>query len=103
MPRVGWSARLDDPPRVVVVAHVAAPGERLVGDPDAALGGALGQRAQLRGGERVVVDRVPARRSSRRASVSAPSALHHVELALGAAQVARAARPGTASKSRNGW
>ena len=51
-------AGLDDPPGVVVVAHVAAPGERLVGDPDAVRGGALGELAQLRRGERVVVDRV---------------------------------------------
>ena len=35
--------------------------------------GALGQLAQLRGRERVVVDRVAARRWSRRAAVSAPS------------------------------
>ena len=48
---------LHDPPRVVVVVDVAAPGERLVGDPDAVLGGPLGERAQLRGGEGVVVDR----------------------------------------------
>ena len=51
-------ARLDDPPRVVVVAHVAAPRQRLVGDPEPARGGALGQLPQLRGGERVVVDRL---------------------------------------------
>jgi hypothetical protein len=47
-----------DPPRVVVVVHVAAPGERLVRDPQPAIGGALGQRAQLLGGQVVVVDRL---------------------------------------------
>ena len=58
----------DDPPGVVVLVDVAAPGERLVGDPQPAVGGAGGERAQLLGGERVVVDRLRARRSSRRAS-----------------------------------
>ena len=57
MPRDGWSARLDDPPGVVVVAHVATPGQRLVRDPDAVLGGVLGKRAELGGGKAVVVDR----------------------------------------------
>jgi hypothetical protein len=49
---------LHDPPRVVVLVDVPAPGERLVGDLQAVPGGPLGQRAQLRGGEGVVVDRV---------------------------------------------
>ena len=49
---------LDDPPGVPVVVHVAAPGQRLVGDPQAVRGGPLGQLAQLGGGERVVVHRV---------------------------------------------
>jgi hypothetical protein len=42
---------------MVVVTDMPAPGERLVGDPDAVLGGKLGQRAQLGRRERVVVDR----------------------------------------------
>ena len=106
MPSAGWSAARDDPPRVVVLADVAAPGERLVGDPQPALGGALGERAQLLGGERVVVDRVGrdvrADQHRRRAEL-----LHHVELRLGAAQVARetsAAPPrsrGTAGRGRS--
>ena len=55
---VGMVAGLDDPPGVVVVAHVAPPRERLVRDPDAVRGGALGELAQLRRRQRVVVDRV---------------------------------------------
>ena len=94
--------RRDDPPGVVVLVDVAAPGERLVGDPQPALGGALGERVQLLGGERVVVDRVGrdvrADQHRRRAEL-----LHHVELRLRAAQVARELSAGTASKSRNGW
>ena len=57
-PSAGWSAARDDPPRVVVVVDVAAPRERLVGDPHPARGRELGEPVQLRGGERVVVDRV---------------------------------------------
>ena len=67
VPSGGMVGQLDDPPRVVERVDVAPPRERLVGDPNAVLGGALGQRAQLLGGERVVVDRGGARRSSRRA------------------------------------
>ena len=48
--------RGDDPPRVVVLAHVAAPGERLVRDAQATRGGALGQRVQLLGREVVIGD-----------------------------------------------
>ena len=67
VPRLGWSAASDDPPRVVVVAHVAAPRERLVGDPDAALGGrARPARAAARRRARRRRSRA-ARRSSRRA------------------------------------
>ena len=93
---------LDDPPRVVVLADVAAPGQRLVGDLQAALVGARRERVELLGGERVVVDRV---RRDVRADQDRVDAelLHDVELGLGAAQVALELRCGTASKSRNGW
>ena len=83
----GVVARLGDPPRVVVLGDVAAPGERLVGDAQPALGGAPGERVQLLGGERVVVDRlgrdVRADQHRRRAEL-----LHDVELRLGAVEVA---------------
>ncbi len=84
----GVIGRLDDPPRVLVVVHVAAPGERLVGDPQAA------RRRRAR----------PARAAGRpRASSSSIASgadaradehrvgaerLHDVELRLRAAQVA---------------
>ena len=86
VPRLGWSPRLRDPPRVVVVAHVAPPGERLVGDPDPVRGGALGQLAQLRGGERVVVDRVRRDVGADQHRVGA-ELLHDRELRLRAPQV----------------
>ena len=92
--------RLDDPPRVVVLVDVAAPGERLVGDPQAALGGALGERAQLLGGEVVVVDRRRGETLEQTSIVVAPSALHDVELRLGAAQVAREPVVGRRPRSR---
>ena len=81
-------AGLRDPPRVVVVAHVAPPGKRLVGDADAVRAGALGQRAQLGGGEIVVVDRlrgdVRAHQQHSRAQL-----VHDLELGLGAPEVRR--------------
>ena len=83
-------AGLDDPPGVVVVAHVATPGERLVGDPDTARGGALGELAQLRRGQRVVVDRVLADVGADQHEVGA-ELLHHRELGLRAPQVRREA------------
>jgi hypothetical protein len=78
--------RLHDPPRVLVVVHAAAPGERLVGDPDAVLGGPLGERVQLLGGERVVVDRVGGDARADQQPVGA-QLLHHRELALRPPQV----------------
>ena len=81
-------ARLHDPPRVVVVAHVAAPRQRLVGDPEPARAGALGQLPQLRGGERVVVDRLRRHVGADEHGVRA-QLLHHGELALRAPQVRR--------------
>ena len=92
----------DDPPRVVVLVDVAAPGERLVGDPPAAVGGAGGERVQLLGGEVVVVDRLGRDVRAHEHGLDA-ELFHHVELRLGAAQVALERRGGTASKSRNGW
>ncbi len=79
---------LDDPPRVVVLVDVAAPGQRLVGDAQAARGGAVGEEGELLGGEVVVVDGVgrDVRADEHRRR---PDALHDVELRLGAAQVAR--------------
>ena len=90
---------LDDPPRVVVLADVPAPGQRLVGDLQAALVGAVGERVQLLGGELVVVDRV---RRDVRADQDRVHAelLHHVELGLGAAQVALRAAPAAPPRSR---
>jgi hypothetical protein len=76
-----------DAPRVVVLADVPAPGQRLVGDAQAAGVRAVGERAQLLGGESVVVDRlrgdVRADEHRRR-----PELLHQVELGLGPAEVA---------------
>ena len=76
---------LDDPPRVVERVDVPAPGERLVGDPHPARGGPLGQLAQLRRRERVVVDR---RRRDVRADEDRVRAelLHDRELGLGAGE-----------------
>ena len=107
VPRFGWSPACDDPPGVVVVAHVAAPGERLVGDADPVLGGALGQRVELGGGERVVVDRGRGDVRADQQQVGA-ELLHHRELALRAPQVRPqlllAGRPrsrGTAGRARS--
>ena len=103
VPSAGWSAARDDPPGVVVVADVAAPGERLVGDAQAALGGALARaRAAARPRARRRRSR-PGETLEQTSSVGAPSSSMSVELGLGAAQVARERRGGTASKSRNGW
>ena len=79
-------AGLRDPPRVVVVAHVAPPRERLVGDSDPPPSAALGQLAQLRGGERVVVDRVRRDVRAHQHGVRA-ELLHDRELRLRAPQV----------------
>ena len=62
-------------------------------------GGPLGQRGQLLGDEVVVVDGVRGHAEQTRTR-SVPSSLHDVELALGAAQVGRAAGPGGRSRSR---
>ncbi len=78
----------DDAPRVPVVVHVPAPGERFVGHAHAVLGGEVGERRELRCGEVVVVHRVGADvgadEQGRR-----PELLHDGELVRRAAQVAR--------------
>ena len=92
-------ARLHDPPGVVVVAHVAAPRQRLVGDPDArARRRARPARAAARRRARRRRSPLP-RRWSRRARVGA-ELLHHRELALRAPQVRRAAAPPAPPRSR---
>ena len=91
---------LDDPPGVLVVVDVAAPRQRLVGDPQPARGGPLGQLAQLRGGQRVVVDRRPATTFEHTSSSSAPSSCISANFASARREVRRS---GTPSKSRNGW
>ena len=78
--------RRDDPPGVVVLVDVAAPGERLVGDAQAALVRSLGQRVQLLGGQVVVVDRLGRDVGADEQGVGA-ELLHDVELRLGAAEV----------------
>ena len=85
----------DDPPRVVVLAHVAAPGERLVRDAQATRGGALGQRVQVLGREVVIGDGLGmhGRRDEHRVDAEG---LHDVELRLGAPQVALQHRVGHA-------
>ena len=86
-PSAGWSAASHEPPGVVVLADVAAPGERLVGDAEPARRGPLGERPQLRRGEGVVVDRVGRDVRADEDQVG-PEVLHHVELRLRPAQVA---------------
>jgi hypothetical protein len=78
---------LDDPPRVVVFADVAAPGKRLVRDLQAALAGAGRERVELLGGQVIVVDGVGRDVRADQHGVGA-ELFHHVELGLGAAQVA---------------
>ncbi len=89
---------LDDPPRMVVGADVAAPGERLVGDLQATLVGAGGERVQV----------LAARASSsiacgwtfeQTSTVGAPRA----SITSNFASARRKSGRGTASKSRNGW
>ncbi len=78
----------DQPPGMLPRADPGAPGERLVADAQAPACRALGERVELGGGARVVVDRlrphVRAHQHQRRVEVA-----HHVELALGALEVAR--------------
>ena len=83
----GVIGRLHEPPGVVVLADVAAPRERLVGDAEPARRGPLGEQPQLLGGERVVVDRV-GRDVRADEDLVGPEVLHHVELRLRPAQVA---------------
>ena len=83
----------DDPPRMLVLVDVAAPRERFVGDSQAAIGGPVGERAELLGREAVVVDRVGADARADEHRVGAER-LHDVELGLGAAQVALEHRGG---------
>ena len=101
-PRLRMVGLLDDPPGMAEGIDVAAPGERLVADAHAAPRRPLGQRVEIGGGARIVVDRVGRRHSSTPASGRA-ELLHDVELALGAVEIARQASRGAPSKSRNGW
>src|SRR3569833_682602 len=70
---------------MLVVVDVTAPGERLVGDPDPALGRPVGEEAQLLGGERVVADDVRGDVRAQEQLVGA-EACQHGELVLGPAQ-----------------
>ena len=74
-----------DPPGVQVVVHVPAPGEGLVGDPDAVIGRPLGERAQVGGGE-LVVAIASGETLEQTSRVSRPQPLHHPELVLGPAK-----------------
>ncbi len=87
-PERGVVGAAHDPPRVVERVDEPAPGECLVGDPQAPLGGAGGQQVQLLGGEVVVVHGVRRDRRAHQHRVGA-ELLHHVELVLGAAEVGR--------------
>ncbi len=73
-------------PGALVGVHVPAPGQRLVGDPQAAGGGARGERVQLLGEQVDVRDGVGRHRGADQHRVGAER-LHHLELVLGAAQV----------------
>ncbi|GAA1690228.1 hypothetical protein GCM10009830_42330 [Glycomyces endophyticus] len=75
-----------DPPGPVVGRDVAAPGEGLVGEAHAVVGGALGEEAQVRGGEVVVVHGPGVDGRAHEHEVGAEP-LHDGELGLGAAQV----------------
>ena len=101
----GMVGALDDPPRVVVVVDVAAPGERLVGDPQAALRAprsasscswaAASASSSIASGETFEQTRI-----GRRAEL-----LHHVELAprrgAGAGLRRRPRSRGTAGRGRS--
>ena len=103
MPRLGRSAPRDDLPGGGPVLDVAAPGERLVADPHAALAGEIGEFGEVGGRARGVVERVLGETLEHRHSRRAPSSSHQVELALAARSkfLARVGA-GIASKSRSG-
>jgi hypothetical protein len=78
---------LDDLERMAEGAHVAAPAERLVADPQAPARRALAERIQVGRGERIVVDRIERDAAAHQHEVGLELA-HQVELALGAVEVA---------------
>ena len=84
------AGRPDDLPRVLVLADMPAPGQRLVGDHQAARRGPLGQSVEVLGGQGVVADRVRGHVGADQHGVRA-QALHDVELALRPLEVGREA------------
>ncbi len=92
-PEGGVVGAPDDLGRVPPGVDVPTPGQRLVGDAEAACGGPLGQGVQVFGGEVVVVDGVGRDRRAHEHGVRTEP-LHQVELVLGAAQIGGQQRPG---------
>ena len=84
---------LHDAPRVRPTVDVPAPGERLVADPQASGGGALGHRAQVGRGARIIVDGGGLHVAAHQHQIGAECG-HRVELAFRAIEVARALRVG---------
>ena len=76
-------------PGIAVVVDVAAPGQRLEGDAQAALGGALAQLAQIGGGAVDAAQRFGRDVAADHQQIAA-ELLHDVELALGAGEGALA-------------
>ena len=83
--------RAHDVPGLPPQRDVAAEGERLVADAQAAPGGALGDGGEVGRGPRGIVDRGRLHVAAHQHEIGAER-LHHVELALGPVQVARALR-----------
>src|SRR6185503_17491726 len=81
----------DDFPSVAIVVDVAAPGERLKADAQAAPGCALAEFAEVGGGAVYAAERVGRDVAAYEQEVAA-DLLHHVELAFGAVEGARALR-----------
>ena len=77
----------DDLPRVLVMVDARRPRERLVADANVAPGSVLRQLVQLRGGPRIVVDRVR-RNAGTHEHHRRSERVHDVELALGAIEIA---------------
>src|SRR5262249_38708993 len=78
-------------PRIAVVADVAAPGQRLEADPDAALLRALAELVEIRRGAGDPAERVGGDVGTDHQQIAAKSA-HRVEFALGARKGAAAWR-----------
>jgi hypothetical protein len=52
------AGQLNDAPGVQILVHVPAPGQCLVGDPDAVAGRELGEGMKVSGGQVVIVGRL---------------------------------------------